>query len=111
MGYFFIHKKKIRELENSLNNLKEANNQIKDLQCRIDTFPLRIYKSICFRDIIKDQDKYIEELQTLLDYHDIPYEPRLPINNLDREGVDKIVEQTIEYKKQNEIMIHGEPPG
>ncbi len=98
-------KERICELENRLKDLKDAGNRIKELESRIATFPLRIYKSVYFRDIIKSQKEYINELQTLLDYHDIPYEPRLPINELEKEGVEIIVEKTIEYKDKNEITM------
>ncbi len=99
----------IYELKGSLKELKEAKIRISELEKQVDSFPLRIYKSDSFRRIIKKQKIYIEELQELLDDNDIPYEPRLPINSLDKEDIDKLVDSALEYKTEYGIEYPPAP--
>ena len=99
----------IYELKGSLKELKEAKIRISELEKQVDSFPLRIYKSDSFRRVIKKQKIYIEELQGLLDDNDIPYEPRLPINSLDKEDIDKIVDSALEYKTEYGIEYPPAP--
>ena len=99
----------IYELKGSLKELKVAKIRISELEKQVDSFPLRIYKSDSFRRVIKKQRIYIEELQGLLDDNDIPYEPRLPINSLDKEDIDKLVDSALEYKTEYGIEYPPAP--
>lgn len=98
-------KAQIKELEQSNRKkdveLKDAADRITDLENRIDTFPLRIYKTNNFKNVINNQKKYIEELQQLLDDYDIPYEPMRHTTSLEKEGVDKVVNEALAYLNSN----------
>ena len=96
---------KLKAKLNELKDLKDASNKIKSLENQIETFPLRVYKARCFREIIKDQNKYIEELQELLDKNDIIYYPRTPANDLEKEGVDNVVNDALSYVSSNKEIL------
>ena len=93
-------REKIYELNGRIKELEKSEGIINDLQNKISTFPLRTYNSHSFKNIIRSQKKYIEQLQALLDENDIPYEPRLPASNLEIEGVDEVVDSALEYMKR-----------
>lgn len=71
----------------------------------ISTFPLKIYKGFCFKSIINSQKDYINELQELLDKNDIPYALREPVNSLERDGVDEIIEDAGMYLRMHKETI------
>ena len=93
-------KEKIKELEAYKDmpmDVTAALITIKQLENRIETFPLKVYNSQSFKRIIRCQEQYIKELQTLLDDNGIEYQPRVPANHLDEEGVDKVVDEGTKY--------------
>ena len=93
-------RKEINELHIKLKELKEQKEQkkledllkkIKILEDRIENvYPKRKYKATTFQRVIKSQELYIEALQKLLDENGIPYHPRIPINDLEAQGADRI---------------------
>ncbi len=93
-------KEKIKEMEVNRSVPKDvtaALMKIKQLEIQIETFPLRVYNSQSFRNIIKSQEQYIKELQTLLDENGIVYLPKEPANQLEVDGVDKVVDDAVKY--------------
>ena len=93
-------KEKIKEMEVNRSVPKDvtaALMKIKQLEIQIETFPLRVYNSQSFRNIIKSQEQYIKELQTLLDENGIVYLPKDPANQLEVDGVDKVVDDAVKY--------------
>ena len=58
-------------------------------------YPQRKYKMASFKKVIKSQLLYIEALQKLLDENNIPYHPKAPINDLERENMDNIDENAV----------------
>lgn len=106
--------KVINDLRTKVNQLKAENKELKKtmntfdvsaLECMISTFPLKAYKGFRFKSIINSQKDYINELQELLDKNDIPYALREPINSLEKEGVDEIVEDAGKYLKMHKETI------
>lgn len=76
--------------------LKDATNRIKVLENQIEqVYPKRKYKLESFKKVIKSQLLYIEALQKLLDENNIPYHPKAPINDLEREDMDNIDENAV----------------
>ena len=93
-------KEKIKELEVNKNIPKDVTAaliRIKQLENQIETFPLKTNKLQSFRNIIKSQEIYINEIQKLLDKNGIEYHPKEPANRLDEEGVDKVVDECVRY--------------
>lgn len=93
-------KERIKELEGYKVIPKDVTTaliRIKQLENQIESFPLKVYNSQSFRKIIKSQEQYIEELQTLLDENDVEYQPKEPANQLEVAGVDKVVDEGIRY--------------
>ena len=92
-------KGKIKELEkiNVPKEVKPVLIRIKQLENQIGTFPLKAYKAQSFRHIIKSQEIYIEELQKLLDENGIEYHPKMPVNKLEKDGVDNVVDEVVRY--------------
>jgi len=89
-----------KELKKKINGIDVA-----ALECMISTFPLKIYKGFCFKSIINSQKDYINELQELLDKNDIPYALREPVNSLERDGVDEIIEDAGMYLRMHKETI------
>lgn len=86
-------RKEIIDLKKELN---DANNNIKNLENKIESeYPQRKYKMASFKKVIKSQLLYIEALQKLLDENNIPYHPKAPINDLEREDMDNIDENAV----------------
>ena len=74
-------KAQVAEQEKRMKTLARVmcDNEITRLKELIEKeYPLRSHKMKWFRDIIRGQKKYIEELQTLLDENDIIYCPMEP---------------------------------
>ena len=92
-------KGKIKELEriHVPKEVKPVLIRIKQLENQIGTFPLKAYKAQSFSKIIKSQEIYIKELQKLLDENGIGYHPKEPVNGLEKEGVDKVVDEVARY--------------
>lgn len=92
-------KKKIKELEGNIvpMDVTDALIKIKQLESQIETFPLKAIKSQSFRSVIRNQEKYIKELQTLLDKSGIIYQPYEEINHWVVEGVDNVVDEAVRY--------------
>ena len=92
-------KEKINELEGNkvLKDVTEALIRIRHLENQIENFPLRVFKSQSFRNIIRSQENYIYELQTLLEENGIEYWPKDPANQLEIDGVDKVVDESVRY--------------
>ena len=93
-------KEKIKELEANKvipKDVTAALIRIKQLENQIETFPLKVYKSQSFRDIIKSQEIYIKELQKLLDKNGVEYHPKEAENQLEKNGVDKVVDESVRY--------------
>ncbi len=103
-------REQIQELKSRLKEQDEQEREIKRLQEQVDSFPLRIHKSSSFKEIIKYQNKYIEELQGLLEENNIPYNIRFPNNALAREGVDKVVASAMEYKEKYNLEYPQSQP-
>ncbi len=98
---------KVTQLETDKKRLMKIlnNTNVTDLENTISTYPLKIYKAYLFKSIIGSQNDYINELQELLDKNDIPYALRLPVNNLERDGVDEIVEDAGMYLRMHKETI------
>ena len=98
---------KVSKLEAEKNMLLKYHNNINvtDLENTISTYPLKIYKAYCFKSIIDSQKEYIEELQELLTKNDIPFSLRLQVNDLEKDGVDHIVEEAGKYLRMNKKVI------
>ena len=94
-------KGKIKELEGNKDivpkDVTAALVRIKQLETQIESFPLKAYNSQSFKWIIKSQEQYIKELQKLLDENGVEYHPKEPANNLEKEGVDKVVDEAVRY--------------
>ena len=92
-------REKIKELEGikEPKDVTDALIRIKQLENQIETFPLRVFKSQSFKNIINSQDKYIKELQTLLDENSIEYLAKEPASQLEIDGVDKVVDEAVKY--------------
>ncbi len=92
-------KEKIKELEanKELKEVEDALIRMKHLENQIENFPLRIFKSQSFRDVIKSQENYIKELQMLLEENGVKYCPKEPENQLEADGVDKVVDESVRY--------------
>ena len=93
-------KEKIKELEGKGDMPKDVTAaliKIKSLENQIETFPLKVIKAHSFKSVIKSQDKYIKELQALLDENGIEYQPEEPKRQLVVEGVDKVVDEAVRY--------------
>ena len=93
-------KKKIKELEGYKEipkDLTAALVRIKYLENQIENFPLKVIKSKSFKNIINSQDKYIKELQTLLDENGIEYQPNDPIYKYVVEGANNVVDEAVRY--------------
>lgn len=92
-------RKKIKELEGKdmPKDVTAALIRIKQLENRIETFPLKVYNSQLFRTIIRSQEQYIKELQTLLGENGVEYQPKEPANQLETDGVDKVVDEGVRY--------------
>ena len=71
--------------------------RIKYLENQIENFPLKVIKSKSFKNIINSQDKYIKELQTLLDENGIEYQPNDPIYKYVVEGANNVVDEAVRY--------------
>lgn len=90
-------RREINELHIKLKEQKEQKKpeellkKIKILEDRIENvYPKRKYKVTTFQRVIKSQELYIEALQKLLDENGIPYHPRIPVNDLEAQGADRI---------------------
>ena len=87
-------RKKINELQTKLKEQRKPEDllkKIKILEDRIENvYPKRKYKATTFQRVIKSQELYIEALQKLLDENGIPYHPRIPVNDLEAQGADRI---------------------
>lgn len=90
-------RREINELHIKLKEQKEQKEpedllkKIKILEDRIENvYPKRKYKATTFQRVIKSQELYIEALQKLLDENGIPYHPRIPVNDLEAQGADRI---------------------
>ena len=93
-------KEKIKELEvNKIipKDVTAALIRIKQLENQIETFPLKTNKLQSFRNIIKSQEIYINEIQKLLDINGIKYHPKEPANQLEKDGMDKVVDEVVRY--------------
>ena len=93
-------KEKIKELEGYKEIPKDVTAalvRIKHLENQIETFPLKVIKSRSFKNIINSQDKYIKELQTLLDENGIEYQPHDSIHNYVVEGVNNVVDEAVRF--------------
>ncbi len=92
-------KKKIKELEkiNVEKEVKPALVRIKQLEHQIGTFPLKAYKAQSFSKLIKSQEIYINELQALLDKNGVEYHPKVKVNKLEIDGVDKVMDELVRY--------------
>ena len=93
-------KEKIKELEGNKEIPKDVTAalvRIKQLENQIETFPLKVIKSQSFRSVIKSQEQYIKELETLLDENGIVYQSNYSICHLVAEGVDQVVDEAIRY--------------
>ena len=93
-------KEKIKELEvNKVipKDVTAALIRIKQLENQIETFPLKVYNTQCFRGIIKSQEIYIQELQKLLDNNGVEYHPIEPTNRLEKDGVDNVFDKGVKY--------------
>lgn len=99
----------VDRLKGRLKEQDEHEHEIKRLQGMVDSFPLRIYKANSFKSIITFQNKYIEELQGLLEEHNIPYVIRHPDNTLAREGIDNVVASAMEYKGKYDLEYPPAP--
>lgn len=95
----------IQELQEKIVTLKKKNKELKkkdnigkviELENKLNhIYPERKYKIVCFKRVIKSQANYIEELQKILDEHDIPYHPKTPINDLENDDIDTIDENAV----------------
>lgn len=95
-------KEKIKVLESKKEESKDvtaALSRIKDLENQIETFPMKVYKSQDFKKIIYRQEQYIKELQSLLDENGVEYQSREPANQLEIDGVEKVVDECVRYGK------------
>ena len=93
-------KEKIKVLEGNKvipKDVTAALIKIKQLENQIETFPLKVYKWQSFRNIIKSQEIYIKEIQKLLDKNGIDYHPKEPANQLEIDGVNKVVDEVVRY--------------
>ena len=93
-------KEKIKVLEGNKvipKDVTAALIKIKQLENQIETFPLKVYKWQSFRNIIKCQEIYIKEIQKLLDENGIVYHPKEPANIIEKDGVDKVVDEVVRY--------------
>lgn len=93
-------KEKIKELEGNKvvpEDVTAALIRIKELESQIENFPLKVIKAQSFRSIIKRQEKYIKDLQALLDENSIEYQPQEPESQLVIEGVDNVVDEAVRY--------------
>lgn len=94
-------KEKIQTLESekggATKDVTAALLRIKDLEVQIENFPLKVFKAQSFKSIIKKQEKYIKELQALLDENGIEYQPQEPESQLIIEGVDNVVDEAVKY--------------
>ena len=93
-------RKKIKELEGYKEipkDLTAALVRIKYLENQIENFPLKVIKSKSFKNIINSQDKYIKELQTLLDENGVEYQPYDPIYKYVVEGANNVVDEAVRY--------------
>ena len=93
-------KEKIKELEGNKDVQRDetaALITIKQLENQIETFPLKVFKSQSCRSVIRSQEKYIKELQALLDENGIVYQSNESICHLVAEGVDKVVDEGVRY--------------
>ena len=93
-------KKKVKELEAKdimPKDVSLALITIRKLENQIENFPLKVYKSQSFRNIINKQEEYIKQLQTLLDFHGIEYELRESVGQLENAGVDNVVDKAVSY--------------
>lgn len=100
-------RKKVTQLETEKKKLKKIINgfNVTGLENIISTYPLKIYKAHSFKNIINSQKRYIEELQDILDKHDIPYALRLPASQLETDGVDEIVEDAGRFLKMHKETL------
>ena len=93
-------RKKIKELEGYKEipkDLTAALVRIKYLENQIENFPLKVIKSKSFKNIINSQNKYIKELQTLLDENGVEYQPYDPIYKYVVEGANNVVDEAVRY--------------
>lgn len=106
--------KELRDLRAQVKQLEAKNKELKKtmngfnvtgLENIISTYPLKIYKAHSFKNIIKSQKRYIEELQDILDNNDIPYALRSPASQLEVDGVDEIVEEAGKFLKMHKETI------
>ena len=97
----------IHELQNTITKLKKQNKELRkkdnvgkvlELENLIKRiYPERKYKIVCFKSVIKSQSRYIEELQKILDEHEIQYNTKKPVNDLETEDIDKVDENAVRY--------------
>ena len=88
-------KAQVAEQEKRMKTLARVmcDNEITRLKELIEKeYPLRSHKMKWFRDIIRGQKKYIEELQTLLDENDIIYCPMDPADEKNIMEVENAVD-------------------
>lgn len=93
-------RKKIKELEEYKEIPKDVTAalvRIKYLENQIENFPLKVIKSKSFKNIINSQNKYIKELQTLLDENGVEYQPYDPIYKYVVEGANNVVDEAVRY--------------
>ena len=96
---------KLKARINEIQDLKDASDRIKNLENTISEFPLRVYKARCFKEVIDNQEEYIKELQNLLDKNGITYYPRTSFSELEKEGVDKVIDKSVVYIKTKKELL------
>ena len=91
--------KKIKQLEKICvpKEVKPALVRVRQLENIIGTFPLKAYKAQSFSKVIKSQEIYIKELQALLDKNGVEYHPKIEVNKLEIDGVDKVMDELVRY--------------
>lgn len=86
----------IYDLRTKVNQLKKKANKADALEEKLKVkYPKLKYDVGCFKKVIKSQKEYIEELQEILESNDVPYPPKVPINELEKEDIDTIDENAV----------------
>lgn len=86
----------IYDLRTKVNQLKKKANKSDALEEKLKVkYPKLKYDVGCFKKVIKSQKEYIEELQEILESNDVPYPPKVPINELEKEDIDTIDENAV----------------
>ena len=92
-------KTEVDDQKRTIKELRKRSRKAAELEERLKVdYPQRKYEVGCFKKVIKSQKEYIEELQAILDYNDIPYPPKVPVNELEKEDINAIDENAVRDK-------------